>query len=571
MPKILLVVFILLLSACASTDLESSSKQTAEVKTLSLEQIRANAQAETQAMIAFLSKCIQYQSVEEFGYQLQPETQQLRDFVLTTAKSMGYTTKTAANGLVGVVEYGEGQESVGVLIHLDVVPVSKQETPEWTHPPFSGDVTSEEVWGRGAQDDKGALASVLWAGKFLIDNQATFKRKLIFILGTKEEKSFEDLTTYFKEFPQQQYGPTLGFVPDGAYISQGEKGIADMDYTFTGLTPSKTARDSFVAWNGGTEVNTVADFSYLVINSKNPKQTQAELKQLITDVTNELKTGKSDTIYGVKAAYQANLAVSTYRDFIKQFKLKSVPKGDLVLYSKGTAAHGSAPWEGKNAIVEVALVGARMTHSASNAYKNAFQFITRKIGLSTDGSGLGIEYKTKPDLPVVPPGMDAGQYLGTSANLGLVSVKPEQNQLILSIDFRTGFANTNDELFNASAQSLAQFSGTAAYQPGIGSHYEPLYFPSDSPLLSLMVNSYRAVNTDHPKEFPYVFMTPATTYLKLVKNFVNFGPVDLYPDFYANYFHQKNERTTIKSLVNNSVLFAYTLQHMLQMEQVPLR
>ncbi|MFH1154478.1 MAG: hypothetical protein V1793_11745 [Pseudomonadota bacterium] len=137
------------------------------------------------------------------------------------------------------------------------------------------------------------------------------------------------------------------------------------------------------------------------------------------------------------------------------------------------------------------------------------------------------------------------------------------------MDFRTGFKNTSQQILDYSVASAARFQGTAAYVDGVGSHYEPFYYTRDNPLLKLVIDSYKAVFPDYPVYTPYVFLTPATTYLKLVSNFVNFGPVDLYPDFTANYFHEKNERTTIKSLVNNAILYAHTLQTMIQMEHAP--
>jgi len=560
---------LLCLSNMGCSLLDESARPVASI--VPLAQIRKSADAQTGDMLKFLSKSIQYQSVEDFGYQLKPATEALMQYALNTGATMGFKTRRAAKGLVGVLEYGEGEESVGVLIHLDVVPVSDEERPQWANPPFSGAVIGGEVWGRGAQDDKGALASVLWAAKYLIDNKASFKRKLVIILGTKEEKSFEDLSEYFNEFPQKKFGPTFGFVPDGAYISQGEKGIADVDITFTGLSASPLQRDNIVDWRGGTAINTVADFSYLVIRSRDVEKTRAELSGLIRQVSDELKSGASSRIYGLTKAYQANLELQDYQAFVNQYALKDLPKGDLVVFSKGVATHGSAPWMGKNALVEVALLGDRMSQLPDNAYKQAFQWITSKIGLSTDGSGLGIPFTASAKLPSAPQGMSPVAYLGTSANLGLVNVNAHDDTLRLSIDFRTGFENTNDQVITHSQASAAQFHGTAAYQAGVGSHYEPFYYTADEPLLSLIINAYKTVNVGYPAETPYVFMTPATTYLKLVTNFVNFGPVDLYPDFYANYFHEKNERATIKNLVNNSILYAYTLQKMLQMDKAPVR
>lgn len=541
------------------------------IKTLSLEQIRKSAQAESGEMVQFLSRTIQYPSVENSGEGVTPETAALLSFVLTYAQNMGFNVRKAANGMAGVLEYGEGKESVGVLVHLDVVPVSDHERPQWTHPPFSGRITDREVWGRGAQDNKGALASVLWGAKILMDNQATFKRKLQIIIGTKEEKNFEGLIAYFKEFPQVKYGPTFGFVPDGVFISQGEKGIADIEYKFFGICGSKNAlqRDTIVGWSGGTALNTVPDFSYAIIQSRNVQKTREELLGVIQAVTRELASGKTDQFYGLSGPLEMDIGLQDYNSFVAENTLEGISKGDLVLFSKGISAHGSTPWTGKNAVVAVALVGSRMSQLSENAYKRAFKFVTAKIGMSTDGSGLGIPFTLSSQLPPVLPGMTPIQYLGTSANLGLVT--EEGDQLVLSMNFRTGFVNTNEQLLEASRMSAAVFGGTAEYVKGDGSHYEPFYYTKDQPLLNLVINAYKQVYPAYPEYTPYVFLTPGSTYLKLVSNFVNLGPVDLFPDPSANYFHAKNEHTTIKGQVGNMILYAHTLQKMVQMETAPVR
>ncbi|MGW7276370.1 M20/M25/M40 family metallo-hydrolase [Streptomyces sp. NPDC054864] len=53
--------------------------------------------------------------------------------------------------------------------HVDVVPTTGQ---RWSHPPFSGDLREGHVWGRGAIDMKGSLASML-AALLRLDAQGT--------------------------------------------------------------------------------------------------------------------------------------------------------------------------------------------------------------------------------------------------------------------------------------------------------------------------------------------------------------------------------------------------------------
>jgi acetylornithine deacetylase/succinyl-diaminopimelate desuccinylase-like protein len=53
------------------------------------------------------------------------------------------------------------------LNHIDIAPVGDLE--EWTYPPFSGEITKKEIWGRGAFDNKGSaivqLASIVEISK----------------------------------------------------------------------------------------------------------------------------------------------------------------------------------------------------------------------------------------------------------------------------------------------------------------------------------------------------------------------------------------------------------------------
>ena len=553
---------------CASvTNVDKSSQSV--VALIPIEEIKKSAEIEKKEMLDFLSKTITYKSVEDYGYELKPATKDLMEYVFQTAEKMGYETKLAANGLVGVSEYGKkGGESVGVLIHLDVVPADSK---EWDNPPFSGEEIDGNIWGRGSQDNKGPLALTLWAGKILIDRKFPFQRQLRIILGTKEEKSFESLTEYFRTTPQ----PTFGLVPDGVYLIHGEKGIADIDYTFEGLTPEASKRDKIVYWKGGLVVNSVPDLSYVVVKSNNVEATCKELESLIKEVTEELAKGSSRTIYGlaggVNICYKPDIHVTDYKSFVREYPDEEIPEqGDLVFYSKGVAAHSSVPWFGRNAIVEVAFVGNRMTEISNNAYKRAFDFTTSKIGLNDYGNGLGIRYRDEnlPDIQFIkdPPIDIYVQYYGTSMNLGLVKVDSEKNRLVLSADFRTGFKNTNLEILEKSKETVAQFQGQANYQEGIGSHYESFVHDLDSPLIQLVGSSYKEVTGDSPK----YLVIGSSSYLKLVKNFTNFGPVDIFAGE-KDFVHKKNERIEIERMKDDLVLFTHTLQKMIQIDVAPIQ
>ena len=62
------------------------------------------------------------------------------------------------DGYAGHVEYGEGEEYVCVMNHLDVVAAGEG----WTRPPFGGVLEGNLLYGRGATDNKGPAVAALY-------------------------------------------------------------------------------------------------------------------------------------------------------------------------------------------------------------------------------------------------------------------------------------------------------------------------------------------------------------------------------------------------------------------------
>jgi succinyl-diaminopimelate desuccinylase len=526
---------LLLCGAVSLASISCTDGSSGAPRTVSLEAMQAAAERATPEMTRFLSETLTYASVEPEGPTLLPETEALLEHALRQGEALGFSARRAAGGLVGVLEYGQGEETVGVLIHLDVVPPG--ELSEWEYPPFSGEIANGKVYGRGAQDDKGALPGILWGAKILIDEGMTFSRRLRIILGTKEETSFEDVRTYFAEEPP----PDFGIAPDGPFIVRGESGYIDLGYAFTGLGAA-AARDQAVYWDGGTIINSVPDFSYLVLASAEPEATRAELEALIEQVTAEFTRG--DMV--------PDLEVFDYDEFVEERALTGLPRGDLVLVSRGQIAHSSIPQTGRNAIVEVALVGARMTELGEGAFSRAFAFVDEKIGLSTDGSGFGLE-----DDKPFPAAAD------TTASLDLVRTDTAADQVELAINFRVGLANTIAEITEKSSAAAAQYGATTTRQIGVA--FDAYHFADDHPLLALVVASWKEVRgTD-----PILLSVGGTTYAKAAPNLVCYGPVDLGED--GLYFHTSNEQFPVASLTRNAVLYAHVLQELIQAPEAPIR
>ena len=52
--------------------------------------------------------------------------------------------------------------------HQDVVPVEPGSEDQWRHPPYSGDIAEDAIWGRGTIDDKGSLMALMEAAESLL-------------------------------------------------------------------------------------------------------------------------------------------------------------------------------------------------------------------------------------------------------------------------------------------------------------------------------------------------------------------------------------------------------------------
>lgn len=142
---------------------------------------------------------------------------------LAIANRMGFTTKNL-DGYMGWAQYGEGDDYVGVIGHLDVVPVGEG----WKQPPFSGYTENGRIFSRGILDNKGPIMTCLY-GLYAIKELGLQLQKPVRILfGTNEETGFEDLHYYLKH----EQPPIMGFTPDCKYpVVYGERGRAKLRIT----------------------------------------------------------------------------------------------------------------------------------------------------------------------------------------------------------------------------------------------------------------------------------------------------------------------------------------------------
>jgi carboxypeptidase PM20D1 len=76
---------------------------------------------------------------------------------------------------------------VVLMGHIDVVPVEPGTEQRWTHPPFSGAIADEYVWGRGTLDNKATVLGVLEASEALLAQGFAPRRTVYLAFGADEE------------------------------------------------------------------------------------------------------------------------------------------------------------------------------------------------------------------------------------------------------------------------------------------------------------------------------------------------------------------------------------------------
>jgi carboxypeptidase PM20D1 len=74
-----------------------------------------------------------------------------------------------------------------LMAHQDVVPVTPGTEKDWKHPPFSGAIAEDAVWGRGSIDDKGCLITIFEAIETLAKQGFQPRRTVMVVSGEDEE------------------------------------------------------------------------------------------------------------------------------------------------------------------------------------------------------------------------------------------------------------------------------------------------------------------------------------------------------------------------------------------------
>ncbi|RQD71908.1 MAG: dipeptidase PepV [Tindallia sp. MSAO_Bac2] len=361
---------------------------------------------------------------------------QALEHILKEADSLGFKTENAS-GYAGHADFGDGEETLGVLVHLDVVP----EGEDWSYPPYGGEIHEGHIYGRGAIDNKGPAVASLYAMKALKDAGVNPKRKIRLIFGTDEESGWKDLDYYFQHYPK----PDLGFSPDASFpVIHGEKGIQIFKLVQGMATDDKPIQ--LVRLEGGNAPNMVPDRCEIELSMAE------NVKQMLG---NDLE------------------------EFVKKtgYELSMEPSGEhMLIKAKGISAHGSRPQKGKNAISHLLLFLAQCP-GLNESLKKFAVFYKDKIGLEVNGESIGCGFQDEVSGKLV-------------FNVGRIQASSESLQL--TVNTRSPITLTADEVFGGIKKELAGNDMKLEIDEVI----DPLYVPEDDELVRQLMDVYREVTGD---------------------------------------------------------------------------
>ncbi len=290
-------------------------------------------------LIAAMQESISYASVKSEALPGAPFGKEIRgclDHALQLAESMGFATKDL-DGYAGCVDYGSGEELLGVLAHLDVVP----EGSGWTYPPYGGEIHDGKLYGRGVLDDKGPAIITLFSLKAIKEAGLPMKRRVRLILGCDEESGMECLDHYC----QVEEIPTFSFSPDAEYpLVNSEKNSYQAEYA--------CAYPSGITMTAGERHNVV------------PGECEATVPLPASAIPAYSRAGYTLTV-------------------------TALDEKSCRLHMEGLSSHASLPEQGRNAVCAMLELLASLPLAAEDAA--VVRTLWESFGLEVHGESVGLD------------------------------------------------------------------------------------------------------------------------------------------------------------------------------------
>jgi dipeptidase D len=220
------------------------------------------------AIVDSLATMVSFNTVadQEVPFERNPQHLGFKRYLKQHAARLGldYTD----HGYVIVIGLGRSSERVGIITHGDIQPVDPS---KWKKSPFELDRTSEpgRLIGRGTEDDKGPIATAMYAMKAIKDQKLALSKRLELYVYMAEESDWAPLEAFLKN----HVAPQINITIDAEYpVVTAEKGYGTVSVTMPAQAGPVAGQGPFVgAFGGGFFGSQIPEDASAVIERATPE------------------------------------------------------------------------------------------------------------------------------------------------------------------------------------------------------------------------------------------------------------------------------------------------------------
>jgi succinyl-diaminopimelate desuccinylase len=415
-------------------------------------------------------------------------------YLLHKGQADGFISKNVDH-YAGHIEHGQGEELVGILCHVDVVP----EGDGWTDEPFSASIRDGKIFARGAMDDKGPTMAAYYALKIVKELELPLSKRVRIIIGTDEESNWQCVDHYFKN----EEMPKMGFAPDADFpIIYAEKGIGDIQLQLKNVNNSESVETMLLSFESGRRLNMVPDHAKAAL----------EITDGLEEVTHAFNAYISEK--GIEGGY--------------------TKEGNALFLSvKGVSAHAMEPDNGTNAGYILAdFLNTQKLDAKGSSY---VRFISEKLAFDSRGKKLGIAFNDEitDDLTV---------------NTGVFKYDNDSSAATLGVNIRFPVTCETEQTKNQMQSEAAAYGFEVAKFNVSPAHH----VPKDHALIQTLQKVYEEQTGDKAA----LLSIGGGTYARSLEAGVAFGP--LFPGR-EDVAHQKDEHIFIEDLVKATAIYAQAI------------
>lgn len=403
----------------------------------------------------------------------------------------GFVVKNVDN-YAGHIEYGEGDETLGIFGHMDVVPAGDG----WDTDPYNPVVKDNKIYARGSSDDKGPSIAAYYGMKIIKELGLPLSKKIRFVVGSDEESGWADMDYYF----EHEEKPDFGFSPDAEFpIINGEKGNVSIAVHLPNGNEGEYTLESFVS---GLRANMVPGTAQAVVTAPDADKV-AELTTAFATYLEANPVNGTSSVDGLTVTF------------------------DLI----GKGAHGASPQIGINAATFLAVF--LNDYAFAGGAKNFIQVVAQYLHEDVYGEKLHTAYEDE----------KMGKL---TMNAGLFEFAKDKDQAFINLNFRYPQGTTLEAIEAGLQETIGTLGATFSTEPH---HMTPHYVPQDDPLVKTLL----AVYEEHTGEKGFEQIIGGGTYGRLLKRGVAYGA--MFPS-YTDTMHQANEFMSLDDLFRAAVIYA---------------